>query len=587
MAGHVHMPRAALGFVIFSWALIWVGGAALARVGAVWDDTRLLEEIHAAKLAGDREAIANLEEARARALGEPIRKIPARPQRALPPHAMDLGKQLTEGGRWLAEDVRVSASAGDQRKPSLACQVDGTLWSAHLGYFSSGIEHAVYIHRSQDGGQSWELVRVFPAHAGTDVSTAIGEGDENYLLVAYESTENSITVMRQSLDVLDDYDFTLIEDNNYGMANPRIVTDADEYTGWYAYLIYNFNEGDGWVIHDLRTTDAGESWEGGGFLLAYRTTYEGENGHPDLDYGSRSLYLAFDSDEDVPAGHLNIWFTVSDDYGVNWRPNVQLTTSTNLEYGPEIAVVKNYSSAPTAVLAYTRDYEGQDVDAMYIYTQDDGATWSSPDALSSGYNDESGVNVAAGADPSYIYAVYQTENDIEYTRAPYDDPGAWRPPVVVNQESFVSAIHPRPGIAIDPICQPEEGLCLTWTDWRSDGLDGYDVYFNRHTWPFAEAQQDPTPTPTTVLQVASPARWPARVVYSLPRPTAVRLAVLDAQGREVCRLIGGERQTAGRRHVGWDGLDGRGRRVPSGCYFIRLQTDAGSALARTIVLDSG
>ena len=50
----------------------------------------------------------------------------------------------------------------------------------------------------------------------------------------------------------------------------------------------------------------------------------------------------------------------------------------------------------------------------------------------------------------------------------------------------------------------------------------------------------------------------------------MRLTVLDLAGREVRRLVDGQRN-AGDHAVRWDGRDGRGAEVASGTYLVRLE----------------
>src|SRR5205085_5899947 len=62
-----------------------------------------------------------------------------------------------------------------------------------------------------------------------------------------------------------------------------------------------------------------------------------------------------------------------------------------------------------------------------------------------------------------------------------------------------------------------------------------------------------------------------RVTFTLPSAGLSSLTVLDLQGRRVRALRSGI-LPAGRQSVAWDGRDEVGRRVPSGLYFVRLET---------------
>jgi SprB-like repeat protein len=78
--------------------------------------------------------------------------------------------------------------------------------------------------------------------------------------------------------------------------------------------------------------------------------------------------------------------------------------------------------------------------------------------------------------------------------------------------------------------------------------------------PTSVALGKPTPNPSA---------GPVRLRYALPATTAVRVSVLDLQGREVAVLADGTRP-AGWGWATWDGATRDGR-APGGVYFIRLK----------------
>ncbi len=59
--------------------------------------------------------------------------------------------------------------------------------------------------------------------------------------------------------------------------------------------------------------------------------------------------------------------------------------------------------------------------------------------------------------------------------------------------------------------------------------------------------------------------------FSLAEPGPATLRVYDLTGRRLRTLLDGP-QEAGTREIHWQGRDDRGRRLPSGVYFIRLET---------------
>lgn len=63
-----------------------------------------------------------------------------------------------------------------------------------------------------------------------------------------------------------------------------------------------------------------------------------------------------------------------------------------------------------------------------------------------------------------------------------------------------------------------------------------------------------------------------QIRYTLPQAAQVRIAVYDLLGREVV-LLENSQKGVGNHNLTWDGLDSKGRPVPSGIYFYKLQAN--------------
>jgi hypothetical protein len=63
-----------------------------------------------------------------------------------------------------------------------------------------------------------------------------------------------------------------------------------------------------------------------------------------------------------------------------------------------------------------------------------------------------------------------------------------------------------------------------------------------------------------------------RIEFALPQSARVSLAIYNAIGQEVARLLNNEDRVAGDHTLTWDGRDAAGTVVPTGVYFYRLQT---------------
>jgi hypothetical protein len=70
--------------------------------------------------------------------------------------------------------------------------------------------------------------------------------------------------------------------------------------------------------------------------------------------------------------------------------------------------------------------------------------------------------------------------------------------------------------------------------------------------------------------------------YDLRAPTTAIILVCDAAGRIVRRLDMAESDDAGWHSVVWDGRDAKGRMVPAGNYFVRLEAAGEEATARVV-----
>ena len=95
----------------------------------------------------------------------------------------------------------------------------------------------------------------------------------------------------------------------------------------------------------------------------------------------------------------------------------------------------------------------------------------------------------------------------------------------------------------------------------------------------ATAQENTPEASGLAVRIApNPARGEAVLRFGLAESGPIRLAVVDALGREVAVLADGLRQPGG-HEVRWDA-----RRVPAGVYHARLSTPGGSAVQRLTVV---
>ena len=73
------------------------------------------------------------------------------------------------------------------------------------------------------------------------------------------------------------------------------------------------------------------------------------------------------------------------------------------------------------------------------------------------------------------------------------------------------------------------------------------------------------------------------VKFELPQPGLTKLAVYDIAGRLVS-VLKNEQMPAAVHTVRWDGTDGRGQRVASGTYYLRMQSESFNAVRKMMLL---
>lgn len=105
--------------------------------------------------------------------------------------------------------------------------------------------------------------------------------------------------------------------------------------------------------------------------------------------------------------------------------------------------------------------------------------------------------------------------------------------------------------------------------------------------PFVEAQAGPAQaTPETFTLLANfpnPFQASTTLRYSLPEARVVTLRVFDVLGKEVAVLVREAWHEAGFHAQVWDGRSGFGERLPSGLYFLQLET-GDQVVTRPVVL---
>lgn len=106
-----------------------------------------------------------------------------------------------------------------------------------------------------------------------------------------------------------------------------------------------------------------------------------------------------------------------------------------------------------------------------------------------------------------------------------------------------------------------------------------------HSFVMSVETSDPAQTPPLFALNAGPNPFSSSVSISfeLKQPQTVQLDIFGLRGQRVRSLANGL-QASGTHAVSWDGKDDRGRQLPSGIYFCRLQSAEGSNTLKLLIL---
>jgi hypothetical protein len=136
------------------------------------------------------------------------------------------------------------------------------------------------------------------------------------------------------------------------------------------------------------------------------------------------------------------------------------------------------------------------------------------------------------------------------------------------------------------VLQPDDEHLYLHTFWSEPGCSvGHDkLDLNDDE---GEGQQNGASAPMAVKPSLaacepSPFHGHTRISYALPAAGNVSLGVYDATGRPV-RTLASRHQRAGNYSVSWDARDSRGKLVPCGVYFYRLDTPGFRSVKKAVV----
>ena len=309
-------------------------------------------------------------------------------------------------------------------------------------------------------------------------------------------------------------------------------------------------------------------------------TASGDQTNPALaTIGPRRAIIAWEDSRDPQ--DQNIFAQMVDNGAVPWTPQgVLVTGASGPQYEPQLSPAQNgavivWSDGRDPVEPFNHDIYAQRLDLNGGVVWNAGAVpvcdrpgfQSSPRITPDGLGGFCVVWVDGRGD----------DDDLRAQRMSPDGNPLWDPEGVVV--SGAPGNQSAPGLLLQG-----DAILLAWEDTRNGFAT--DIYAGRFAAAGTVALPDVPPgvSPANGFLVRliseSPLSGEARFAVELSAAGQVRAEVSDASGR---RIWNREDALAPGRHVlRWDGRNASGRPVPSGVYFLRVATGAGSQVLKLV-----
>ena len=237
-------------------------------------------------------------------------------------------KGSTDGGNTWGSDVALTYSTTPQSMPSVAVLNNyvHVVWAD----FTMMGNTEVYYRRSTDSGNSWESPVQISNAEGFSGHASIAARD-SYVYITWHDTRhgfsNSEIYYRRSTDrgATWSLETRLTEYQNFSNVPSVAVVDS------VVHVVFEDNRDGNFEMYYLHSTDNGQTW-----ASATRLTDDGAESHfPSLTASGSNVHLVW---QDLRDGNEEIYYKVSNDYGITWDPDVRLTDDASVSQNASICV---------------------------------------------------------------------------------------------------------------------------------------------------------------------------------------------------------------------------------------------------------
>ena len=446
-------------------------------------------------------------------------------------------KSVNGGATW-GTDVAISdnpTAAGVM--PALALGQDGTIYVSWTDW-RDGNRH-IYFAKSTNGGASFTAaMRVQPATEDRQQSSSIAVNDSGYVFIAYEDFRNLAAT------AIDIYCSRSIDGGNSFEPAVRVNSDSDSISQWYPSMAV-IDSTVFIVWKDFRDT----AYTGGGDIIC---------------------------------------FSKSHDYGVTFNNRILVNDTTGLPLynvdNPSVAITDT-----TLYVAWLDTRNSGNCDIYFTKSIDGGQTFLTPninlvDAAGMAYYQ--GYPSLACDDSGGVYCAFEDLRDQAYYPASrhlyYGFSKNYGDSFSLNYHLDDRPLYDSAWLFTPTICANTAGkLFSAWTDNRNSFGGSYDVYTTAGHFVGVEGQ------PTYGIQVdktgmklyPNPFTTALTIEYQLMKPGNVGLFVYNITGQRIKTIFMAD-HTPGNKKTAWSGQDDQGEKVPTGIYFVCLNTKGKSVTKR-------
>lgn len=444
---------------------------------------------------------------------------------------------------------------------------------------TTNLMDTLYVYRSTNNGQSWDLVRISISGQDdyrlgkADIITAKGDSSFTFVFRVYHNTlwcarylydVSGIAIQRSISGISENVvDFSVCQDlwNNY-----------------WLYVVYQTDQ-DSVIFKTSR--DYGQTWK----FKKNLTEVTPITSQPTIAW-SRGTYLvvAGKTDDDKI-------YTIRNDnsgYSADWKDGQYPWAGSDC-HRPVVAGSHTSPESDAVFWVFYQRWVTDHYILNYHWSTDAGATWSSissPSDTSSGNrlypslhvlkeNDASDITLAyryeIGAEPRQIRYIYKEEAQ--------NHPSVWTPPYSGVNDYSPDYNPPQRAYTIRGTDNSIRSAIL-YVHWTQQ-----DLYFDASSFTgvddeigdevireFSLRQNYPNPfNPGTVIE------------YELAQAGRISMEIYNILGQRVRQLFEGHADR-GHHRVTWDGKDDNGAVVANGIYFYRIQVGDFTQTKKMILL---